>query len=759
MATQAQIDLLVNTAGTGNSLRDFRQQIQQIQQAISTATNPADVARLQGALAQARDAAVDFRERLSALGENRFETATRGIQSIAAGFQTAQAAANLFGAESAQVEEALLRIQSAMALTEGLGQLAEAPRILRNVAEAFGLIAPAANAAATAQAAQTTAATAGAAAQTANATATTAATTATTAFGTALKLAGIGLVVSAVAALVMNFDKITEAVGKATGGTDKLKQTFSGVASAAMELGKTVLIGLATPVRVLYNLITGDLKGAWNAVKETVSAVTNGVDNVTKVYSSGVAEKAQQQALEKQIKNAELAASRMKKGSLEQLNEEVRILKLKIQLAKNNGEETEALETQLIQKRQEIADAAAKRRLAGIQKNIEDEQEAFRKLFGDKGVEKLPSIPLPVSPKLEIDTSGTQKYKDDLSKAITKIDEDVIKEKAEKTADNKEAIKKLFPFLDDKKVSEMAKLSGDALKKAIDDVQGDVNRLRSFFDSVGIGKNIQDIIFGGEDFFKGMTPGEKAGYIAGALKEIGASVVSVLSQISEVRLQNLENDKLIELETLNQQEQERLQSVAKGSAEEQRLRESFSKKREDVERNYAKKEREIRKENALFEADIRIFNVIANTAAAIASSLATPFLIPFISSVGLVQLGVAIAQRDAISKQKAAKGGMLVGPSHSQGGITGTGVFNNIEVEGGEFIVNKEATRRNLPLLNAINRSNFEPNATPVASNPLSDVTETIASMLDRPLKAYVVEQEIQDVRTKREYLERRTTI
>jgi hypothetical protein len=49
------------------------------------------------------------------------------------------------------------------------------------------------------------------------------------------------------------------------------------------------------------------------------------------------------------------------------------------------------------------------------------------------------------------------------------------------------------------------------------------------------------------------------------------------------------------------------------------------------------------------------------------------------------------------------KGGLVAGPSHAQGGVRGSGRFANVEVEGREFIVNKDATENNLGLLREIN--------------------------------------------------------
>ena len=53
-----------------------------------------------------------------------------------------------------------------------------------------------------------------------------------------------------------------------------------------------------------------------------------------------------------------------------------------------------------------------------------------------------------------------------------------------------------------------------------------------------------------------------------------------------------------------------------------------------------------------------------------------------------------------------AKGGIIRGLSHEQGGMPILG--SNIEVEGGEYVVNKKATRENLPLLEKINNGNYK---------------------------------------------------
>ena len=56
---------------------------------------------------------------------------------------------------------------------------------------------------------------------------------------------------------------------------------------------------------------------------------------------------------------------------------------------------------------------------------------------------------------------------------------------------------------------------------------------------------------------------------------------------------------------------------------------------------------------------------------------------------------------DKIPSHAFADGGLITGPSHSQGGVAVNGT--NIEVEGGEFVINKTSTQNNLPLIKAIN--------------------------------------------------------
>jgi hypothetical protein len=354
MATKAQIDLLVNTAESANTLKEFRQNINNIQKAISEATDPADVKRLTNALAQGREGAADFSDRLRALGANNFERLAMVGQSVSAGFQVATSAAALFGEESENLQKTLLKVQSAMALTQGLGELAEAPRKIKDVAMAFGLVSVAKKIDNTTT--QESIVTDGlkTTSLTTQTTATNAATVATKGLSLSMKALGIGLLISAVAALVVYWDDLVKVVGKVTGGVDNMKIRFAGFIAIAKEIGSALLTYIAAPYKALYKLFTDgpsaaadELKSAFNKIKETIA-------------NSGAAGQAAQEAkkiqlsLEKQIEDAEKASKKLEAGSLKRLQSEKSILDLKLKLAKQNGDDTSSIEEEIDKKTVEI---------------------------------------------------------------------------------------------------------------------------------------------------------------------------------------------------------------------------------------------------------------------------------------------------------------------------------------------------------------------------------------------------------------------
>lgn len=108
-----------------------------------------------------------------------------------------------------------------------------------------------------------------------------------------------------------------------------------------------------------------------------------------------------------------------------------------------------------------------------------------------------------------------------------------------------------------------------------------------------------------------------------------------------------------------------------------------------------KKRRQQEKKSAIVQATINTFSAVGNALAV------QPWFVGL--ALSGVALGLGMANVAQIASQQYGKGGKLDGPSHRDGGIP---VGNTgITVEGNEYIIRKESTMPNLPLLEYINSS------------------------------------------------------
>ena len=167
-------------------------------------------------------------------------------------------------------------------------------------------------------------------------------------------------------------------------------------------------------------------------------------------------------------------------------------------------------------------------------------------------------------------------------------------------------------------------------------------------------------------------------------------------KISDIQ-DKMKNATGAELEAFKTQMAEETMLLADREAEERRLQKEKEKREKELEKQ-KKKQRKLELMQQLSEA-------IVSGALAIVNGLATKPYVPVGIAMGALAATSAGIQIATITKQisKLADGGLIAGNSklHSQGGsrIEGT----NIEVERGEFVVNRKSTKKYLPLLDAIN--------------------------------------------------------
>ena len=113
---------------------------------------------------------------------------------------------------------------------------------------------------------------------------------------------------------------------------------------------------------------------------------------------------------------------------------------------------------------------------------------------------------------------------------------------------------------------------------------------------------------------------------------------------------------------------------------------------------------ELDKKRKKQEYDRNLRQILISGALATANGLATQPFVPVGIAMGALATSLAAVQYALAKKQKPyAKGGLLEGASHKEGGIP---VGNTgIEVEGKEYVIRKKSTAENVPVLDFINRA------------------------------------------------------
>lgn len=148
-------------------------------------------------------------------------------------------------------------------------------------------------------------------------------------------------------------------------------------------------------------------------------------------------------------------------------------------------------------------------------------------------------------------------------------------------------------------------------------------------------------------------------------------------------------DRLIE--QINSEKEARLEALALEESI-QKKQEANKKKQEVIEA----KQRKVEKASNIAQATMSTYTAAANALS----------VKPFWLGLVLASLAVAtgLTYVGMIASTKYAKGGLLQGPSHLNGGIkTPYG-----ELEGNEYVINKRTTSKNLPLLSYINSKDKE---------------------------------------------------
>jgi hypothetical protein len=132
------IDLIIKSSEAASSLKEVKQSLKDIKDAmIGAGEGTAEFLKLAAAASELKAKVDDSNEAIDAINPNKFQAIATFSASAAGGISAVTGAMGLFGAESEEVTKTLARVQSAMALSQGLAAISELPKTWNNLKAAM----------------------------------------------------------------------------------------------------------------------------------------------------------------------------------------------------------------------------------------------------------------------------------------------------------------------------------------------------------------------------------------------------------------------------------------------------------------------------------------------------------------------------------------------------------------------------------------------------------------------------------------------
>ena len=643
----------------------------------------------------------------------KFKALSGSLQGVAGGFTAVQGAIGAFGTKSEDVEKALLKVNSAMALSQGLQSVGESVDSFKNLGAviknttAFQFLYNAATTTATAV-------------QTAFGVATTATSTGFKVLRGAIMATGIGALVVGLGLVVSNFDSISawiknSPLGSFANQVGNLVERFTdfvGITSEAERSLDKISKVNARANESIKNRIDL-LKAQGGSEKEIYKLSQQAIENNLQVLRKTLSAKGQLTDEEskqfRDLKNQQLVVSAEynKKVSDDQqkANEKA------ADAAKKAAEQNKKNKEEELAREKKYQNDLQKFTVDQFEKESKIKQDAFdatltAQQLEERAVKDKYFQQIEEAKQYGIDTTALETKRADELTAISdkylKERQDAEKKQKDYQAKLDEQSAKTFKESEDEKariLKEKFELQKAALNQIYDLAKNGI--------LLQIGLNPQDVdrVKGSVEGFiktlndKDAKPGEAAVKGAEAAQAAYQTVSGAIFAADTQRRQE-------ELAALQGQQEEEL-----------RLAGDNEQKKEMIRQKYTLKEKEIKRKQA--EADKRkaILDATVNTAVAIVKTFATmgflPGLVPaaLMAALGAAQIAMIAAQ----PIPKFEKGGaipssdiqgIIDGRPHSAGGVL-------IEAEGNEFITRKSQAMKgdNLGLLEAINMSDSERDA------------------------------------------------
>ena len=334
MAENLDLNIKVNTSSAEGSIGSLKKQLREAQNEVVALSEKfgatsAEAINAAKKAAELRDKIGDAKALTDAFNPDaKFKALTASLSGVAGGFGAVQGAMALFGAESDNVQKTLLKVQSAMAISQGLQSVGESIDSFKQLGAVIK-------------------------------------TQVTNAFSTlrgAIISTGIGALVIALGLLVANFDKVKESIVNAFPSLGRFGDKISDVVQSI-----TDFVG-----------ITNKAARAQDDLKKAMNASVFALDQQIKILEAQDGKEAEVYKLKKQRIDAQLTtlgnATDEEIRKRVELNTELKVLDLEEQnRIKKNGEEAEKRRKDEAKKKEEERLAEYQRADAEHKKIIDTE--------------------------------------------------------------------------------------------------------------------------------------------------------------------------------------------------------------------------------------------------------------------------------------------------------------------------------------------------------------------------------------------------
>lgn len=629
--------------------------------------NTAEFNQLLIAASKLEDQIGDTRARVRILASDtfKFDAAVQATQGLAAGFEVAQGAAALFGSESEDLQKAILKVQGAIAVANGVQQIANL--LLEESAIKTAVLTGAQRV--------YTFVTAGA-------------TIATRAFRAALVSTGIGAIVVALGFLIEKLFASSEATEDATEATNKLAEANQRVADSVAEAATEQELAAIRLAKAQGRITDATAKRAEVEAKVNEDLRKNQIQTLTELTDARAKYNENVKALQEKFKDDERSLI----GSV--IIEQRKFEEQRANIISAGANRASAIRTnsiaEIIEFENDLAEKAeeANKRNQKAAEKTKKEYDALKLSVGNVTAELLKqdaqlaqtlagnrvnAAEAAFSKIQLLNQQGLATAEDVNNAEIELIQQRAIGQiEASELAQRQslEGVKK-GSILE----NEIIKAGESERAAIVNAAELEIfNKKKEFRD-----KNAEEQKKSDEEIL------DNAIKIAVEVGEIFTGILSLYKEQSQARIEQINAQSKAELDAINKS--------ALSEADKQRQREA----------NELRTSRKIAAEKikqAKLDRATALFEIALNTSIAVSKSIAASpqtFGLPFSAfaiAQGLIEAGIVLAK--PLPKYK--RGGMVGGRSHEAGGTL-------IEAERGEFVVNRNAVSRHRSELDALNTS------------------------------------------------------